>query len=148
MRPCEPEKLATRYPGLVGKTIRIGQDGISSPFSYRDPKNPDHLMGSDADYARAVFGCIGVPVEFSVGSWSGLLPAVAAGRIDVMWDALYYTPERAKVVDYVLYATATDSAVLHKGNPKNLGSLADLCGMRGVGGLVSPFSEGRYVGLA
>jgi polar amino acid transport system substrate-binding protein len=135
VKPCEPDKLSTRYPGLVGKTIHVGQDGISRPFSFHDPDNPDHLLGSDADYARAVFACIGVPVEFSVGSWSGLLPAVAAGRIDVMWDALYYTPERAKMVDYVLYATATDSAVLHKGNPKHIKSLDDLCGLRGMGGL-------------
>jgi polar amino acid transport system substrate-binding protein len=107
VKPCEPDKLSTRYPGLVGKTIHVGQDGISRPFSFHDP----------------------------VGSWSGLLPAVAAGRIDVMWDALYYTPERAKMVDYVLYATATDSAVLHKGNPKHIKSLDDLCGLRGMGGL-------------
>ncbi len=135
VKPCEPDKLATRYPGLVGKTIRIGQDGVSAPFSYQDPNNPDHLLGSDADYARAVFACIGVPVEFSVGTWSGLLPAVAAGRIDVMWDALYYTPERAKMVDYVLYSAATDAAVVRKGNPKNIKSLADLCGTRGIAGL-------------
>src|ERR1700677_5256467 len=61
VRPCEPEKLAARYPGLVGKTIHIGQDGVSVPYSYRDPKDPEHIIGSDADYARAVFGCIGVP---------------------------------------------------------------------------------------
>jgi polar amino acid transport system substrate-binding protein len=135
VRPCEPDKLAARYPGLVGKTIHIGQDGVSIPFSYRDPKDPDHLIGSDADYARAVFACIGVPVDFVVGAWSGLLPAVAAGRIDVMWDALYYTPERAKMVDYVLYATASDSALLQKGNPKHINSLADICGVRALGGL-------------
>jgi polar amino acid transport system substrate-binding protein len=135
VKPCEPDKLATRYPGLVGKTIRIGQDGVSAPFSYTDPNDPEHLLGADADYARAVFACIGVPVEFSVGTWSGLLPAVAAGRIDIMWDDLYYTPERAKMVDYVLYSAATDAAVVHKGNPKKLKSLTDLCGLRGVAGL-------------
>ena len=135
VKPCEPDKVATRYPGLAGKTIRIGQDGVSAPFSFQDPKDPEHLLGLDADYARAVFACIGVPVEFTVGTWSGLLPAVAAGRIDIMWDDLYYTPERAKMVDYVLYSAATDAAVVHKGNPKNLKSLADICGMRGVAGL-------------
>ena len=135
VRPCEPEKLATRYPGLAGKTIKIGEDGVSVPYSYRDPKDPDHIIGSDADQARAVFACIGVPVEFTIGTWGGLLAAVSSGRIDVMWDALYYTQERAKIVDYVLYSTASDAGLVHQGNPKHINSLDDLCGKRALGGL-------------
>jgi polar amino acid transport system substrate-binding protein len=135
VKPCEPGKVATRYPSLAGKTIVVGQDGVSLPFSYHDPENPDHLLGADTDYARAVFACIGVPVTFQVGAWSGLLPAVAAGRIDVMWDTLYYTAERAQKIDFVLYSLASDTAVLRKGNPKNIQSLADLCGVRAVAGL-------------
>jgi polar amino acid transport system substrate-binding protein len=135
VKPCEPEKVATRYPGLAGKTIVVGQDGVSLPFSYHDPENPDHLIGADTDQARAVFACIGVPVTFQVGAWGGLMASVAAGRIDLMWDDLYYTTERAKTVDFVLYSVASDSAVLPKGNPKNLKSLADLCGTRALAGL-------------
>ena len=135
VKPCEPEKLATRYPSLVGKTIKIGQDGVSLPFNFRDPANPEKIIGSDADLARAVFKCIGVPVEFVTGIWSGLLPAVAGGRIDVMWDVLYYTPERAKMVDFVLYSTLADRAITRKGNPKNVHSLDDLCGLKAVAGL-------------
>jgi polar amino acid transport system substrate-binding protein len=134
-RPCEPEKVASRYPGLAGKTIKVGQDGVSLPFNFRDPNNPDHIIGSDADLARAVFKCIGVPVEFVTGIWSGLLPAVAGGRIDVMWDVLYYTPERAKMVDFVLYSTMADRAITHKGNPKNIHSFDDLCGVKALAGL-------------
>lgn len=134
-KPCEPNKLATRYPGLVGRTIHIGQDAISMPFSFRDPEGPDKIVGADADHARAVFACIGLPVEFVIGQWSGLLPAAAAGRIDVMWDILYYTPERAKILDYVTYSAAQDAALLRKGNPKHVNSLEDLCGVRAMGGL-------------
>ena len=105
------------------------------PFNFRDPNNPDKIIGSDADLARVVFKCIGVPVEFVTGIWSGLLPAVAGGRIDVMWDVLYYTPERAKMVDFVLYSTLADRAITHKGNPKNVHSLDDLCGLKAVAGL-------------
>jgi len=135
VKPCEPDKVATRYPGLAGKTIKIGEDGVSLPFNFRDPNNPDQIIGSDADLARAVFKCIGVPVEFVTGMWSGLLPAVAGGRIDIMWDVLYYTPERAKMVDFVLYSTMADRAIVHKGNPKNLQSLDGLCGAKALAGL-------------
>jgi polar amino acid transport system substrate-binding protein len=135
VKPCQPDQVATRYPGLAGKTIVVGVDGVSLPYSYHDPENPDRILGADADYARAVFACIGVPVTFQIAAWSGLMPAVAAGRVDLMWDNLYYTPERAQRVDFVLYSVASDTAVLRKGNPKNIKSLADLCGVRAVAGL-------------
>jgi polar amino acid transport system substrate-binding protein len=132
---CEPAKLATKYPGLAGKTIKIGQDGESAPYSYRDPKDFKHLIGLDADLARAVFECAGVPVEFVTGGWSGLLPAVIAGQTDVMWDSLYYTPERAKQVDFVTYLTAATGGLVAKGNPKNIKSVDDVCGVRATAGL-------------
>jgi polar amino acid transport system substrate-binding protein len=132
---CEPDKLATKYPGLVGKTIRVGEDGESPPYSYRDPNNFNNLIGLDADMARAAFACIGVPVEFKTGAWSGLLPAVIAGQLDVMWDSLYYTPERAKSVDFVTYMIAATGGLVAKGNPKSIKSLDDVCGKRATAGL-------------
>jgi polar amino acid transport system substrate-binding protein len=132
---CEPDKLATKYPALAGKTIRIGQDGESPPYSYRDPKNFDNLIGLDADMARAAFACIGAPIEFKTGAWSGLLPAVIAGQLDVMWDTLYYTPERAKSVDFVSYMIAATGGLVAKGNPKSIKSLDDVCGKRATAGL-------------
>ena len=132
---CEPDKLATKYPKLVGKTIKIGQDGESRPFSFRDPKDFNHLIGLDADVARAVFACAGVPIEFSTGSWSGLIPAAMSGQIDVMWDTLLYTPERAKKLDFVAYMNSATGFMVVKGNPKKIKSLDDLCGFTATANL-------------
>ena len=132
---CAPADLAQLYPGLAGRTIRIGQDGQSAPFSLRDPKDFNHLIGLDADLARATFACIGVPVRFVTGAWSGLLPALMAGRIDAMWDTLLYTPERAKKVDFVVYMSSATGMLVPKGNPKKLHSLADFCGITAAAGL-------------
>jgi polar amino acid transport system substrate-binding protein len=132
---CEPGKVATKYPSLAGKTIKIGQDGESPPYSFRDPKNFQHLIGLDADLARATFECAGLKVEFMTGGWSGLLPAVISGQADAMWDTLYYTPERAKQVDFVTYLTAATGGLVAKGNPKGIKSLDDVCGMRATAGL-------------
>jgi polar amino acid transport system substrate-binding protein len=129
---CEPGQLATKYPGLSGKTIKIGQDGESVPFSMRDPKDFSKLIGLDADLARATFACIGVPMQFVVGTWSGLIPAAMSGQIDVMWDTLLYTPERAKKLDFVVYMNAATGMLVAKGNPKNIHALSDLCGLTGT----------------
>jgi polar amino acid transport system substrate-binding protein len=132
---CEPAKLAAKYPGLKGKTVKIGQDGESPPFSMRDQKDFNHLIGLDADMAQAVFACAGVPVEFTTGQWSGLIPATMAGRIDVMWDQLLYTPERAKRMDFVAYMNSATGILVAKGNPKHLKSLDNLCGVRATAAL-------------
>ena len=70
----------------------------------------------------------GVEVEFELGGWSGLLPALVAGQIDVMWDTLYYTAERAEQVDYIIYMQAGTGGMTQKGNPKGIAGLDDACG--------------------
>jgi polar amino acid transport system substrate-binding protein len=132
---CEPAKLATKYPSLVGKTVRIGQDGETPPFSMRDPRDFNHLIGLDADLARAVFACAGIPIVFTTGSWSGLIPAAMAGKIDVMWDQLLYTPERAKRLDFIAYMNSATGLLVAKGNPKHVKSLESLCGLQTTAGL-------------
>ena len=130
---CEPQKIATKYPGLKGRTLKVGISAADRPTSYRDETDPNKVIGFDADYARATFACIGIPFEFAIGGWSGLMPALIAGQTDVMWDQLYYTPERGKQADFVLYSSSGSSIVVAKGNPKKIHSLDDLCGHRAVG---------------
>lgn len=129
---CQPQAIASRYPSLAGRTFKIGVSAAQKPVAFRDEKDPSVITGFDPEYARAAFGCIGAPIEFSVGGWSGLLPALVAGQTDAMWDQLYYTPERAKSIDYVLYSSARSAIVAPKGNPKNIKSFDNLCGLRAV----------------
>jgi polar amino acid transport system substrate-binding protein len=132
---CEPEKIAQKYPALAGKKLVVEQDGQSPPFSYRDPDDPNKIIGFDADYVRAAMKCIGVDFEFKLGAWSGLLPALVAGQADVMWSNLYYSAERAKTVDFVTYMQAASAGLVAKGNPKHLASVDDFCGVRATAGV-------------
>jgi polar amino acid transport system substrate-binding protein len=126
---CDAGALASKHPTIAGKTFRVGQDGESPPYSFRDPNDFESIIGFDADLSRAAFSCLGAKVEFRIGGWSGLLPAVIAGQSDTMWDDLYYTSERAKQVDYVTYMVAGTGILTKKGNPKNIRSVADSCGV-------------------
>jgi polar amino acid transport system substrate-binding protein len=101
----------------------------------RDPKDFNSIIGLDVDMAKATFDCIGLKTDTLIGSWSGLLPAVIAGQADVMWDTLYYTPERAKQADFVIYLRAATGGLVQKGNPKKISSLDDVCGVRATAGL-------------
>ncbi len=132
---CEPGKVAQKYPSIAGKTIKVGADPSTPPYVFRDANNFENVIGFDADLARSVFKCAGVEMEWQLGGWSGLLPAVVAGQIDVMWDDLYYTAERAQKTDYVIYMQAATGALTQAGNPKGIGGIPDLCGHRAAVGL-------------
>jgi polar amino acid transport system substrate-binding protein len=132
---CEPAKLATKYPSLVGKTIKFGGDPQTPPYVMRDGKDFNKVIGFDTDLARAVFDCAGVKHEVFLGGWSGLLPATVSGQIDVFWNNLYYTAERAKQLDYVLYMQAGTGAMSAAGNPKKITSLDRACGATAAAGL-------------
>lgn len=141
---CEPAKLAEKYPSLVGKTIKIGADPQTPPYVMRAPDNFDKVIGFDADLAAAVLDCAGVEHEFFLGAWAGLLPATAGGQVDIFWDNLYYNPDRAKQVDYVLYMQAGTGALTGAGNPKNVHAIEDSCGVVtavGLGTVEVPLME-------
>jgi polar amino acid transport system substrate-binding protein len=132
---CEPSKVAQKYPSLAGKTIKIGVDPESPPYAFRDSKDFNKIIGADADMARAVFACAGVKTEFFTAGWSGLLPALGAGQIDVMWDLLYYTPERAKQTSFITYMQAGTGGLVAAGNPKKIDDISKLCGLTVTAGI-------------
>ncbi|PYO57296.1 MAG: hypothetical protein DMD83_09910, partial [Candidatus Rokuibacteriota bacterium] len=57
---CEPEKAAAKYPSVAGKKIKVAVDPESPPYTFRDPKNFENIIGFDADLTRAVFKCTGL----------------------------------------------------------------------------------------
>lgn len=132
---CEPGAVAKKYPTLAGKTVRIGQSPTTPPYAFLESATSEQHTGFDADLARAVFGCVGVPLEFKAGKWSGLLPALIAGQTEVMWSNLFYTPPRAEQVDFVTYRINATSGVVRKGNPKKVAGMESTCGLRATAGL-------------
>ena len=125
---CEPAKLAQKYPSLAGRTIKVGADPQTPPYAMRDGTDFNKVIGSDVDLANAVLDCAGVKHEMFLGGWSGLMPATAGGQVDIFWDNLYYTPERAKQLDYVMYMQAATGALTQAGNPKKITSMETSCG--------------------
>jgi polar amino acid transport system substrate-binding protein len=128
-KACHPNELATKYPSLAGKTIRMGLDPETPPYAQRDVSDMNTMTGSDVDLAKAVFQCEGLKYTFVPGAWSGLMPAIVSGQLDLMYY-LYYNPTRAKQVDFVVYMSAGTGVLVQKGNPAKIHSSDDLCGKR------------------
>src|SRR5262245_53653703 len=127
---CEPDKVATKYPGLAGKTLKVGLDPTLPPVMYRDPRDPSKIVGQDPDMIDAAMKCLGVKYELVGLDFGTLIPTLQAGQIQLVWSNIYYTPERAKAADFIAYATTGTAGIVRKGNPKGIKGLADTCGAR------------------
>lgn len=97
-------------------TIRVAGTGVSYPHSYQEG---GELVGFETDVVREAAERAGYTVEFSTRDFPGLLPAVAAGRIDTTASNVTWTPERgetyvfsvAYAFDGVALVTREDSEV-------------------------------------
>jgi polar amino acid transport system substrate-binding protein len=127
---CEPDKVATKYPGLAGKTFKVGLDPTLPPIMYRDPNNPSKIIGQDPDMVEAAMKCLGLKYELVGLDFGTLVPTLQAGQIQLIWSNIYYTPARAQAADFVNYATTGTAGIVKKGNPKNIKSIEDACGKR------------------
>ena len=127
---CEPGKVATKYPGLAGKTLKVGLDPTLPPIMYRDPNNPSKIIGQDPDMVEAAMKCLGLKYELVGLDFGTLIPTLQAGQIQLIWSNIYYTPARAQAADFVNYATTGTAGIVKKGNPKNIKSIDDVCGLR------------------
>jgi polar amino acid transport system substrate-binding protein len=79
------------------KIIAAG-DATSSPFFYRDGKG--NLIGFDIDLMNAISEKLGYKIEFIDKPFTGLIPDLLTGNIDMITTSLSITPERAKKINF------------------------------------------------
>lgn len=120
--------LQEKFPELKGKTLNIGLGGYNMGFQQPVEGNPDDLEGLDPDMFDRIGACLGFDYEFQLGAFNVLITSITSGRLDV-GPSIYVTPERQEQVAFVSSYQVVDGSVVPRGNPKNLQSLDDLCGM-------------------
>ncbi|WP_425313160.1 substrate-binding periplasmic protein [Pseudomonas putida] len=87
----------------AGKCERLVATGSpdAPPYLWRDPKDPKHLIGANADLLDQVATQLGVKVEILYsGTRSEALEQVRSGRVDMLIDAPLVVAELT-AVDYV-----------------------------------------------
>jgi polar amino acid transport system substrate-binding protein len=113
-------------------TIKVGLDPNLPPLSSLDSDDPSKIIGAEIEMMEATFEHLGYDFELVPQAWSGILPALDAGQVDVMWSILYYTPERAAKVDFITYLRADTGVLAKEGSPLKISSTLDLCGLTGA----------------
>jgi polar amino acid transport system substrate-binding protein len=96
------------------------------PLEYFDEAG--EFDGFDVAVARAVGEKWGIEVRFHETAFSGILPALDAGRCDVAWSGLFLDPERTEAFSAVPYQETTSVILVQAGNPAGITSPDDLSG--------------------
>lgn len=78
--------------------LRVGTEGQFRPFNYFDDKGD--LVGFDIEITRALCAVMTADCQLVSMSWEGLLPALEAGRIDMIVASMSKTEERLKHADF------------------------------------------------
>src|SRR6476619_4367900 len=95
---CGSSESGSADPIKSTGVLRVGTEGVYSPFSYHDQKTGE-LAGYDVDVATAVGEKLGVRGEFDETPWDSMFAALEADRFDVVANEVTITPERKAKYD-------------------------------------------------
>ena len=107
--------------------LRVGTEGVYSPFSYHDPAT-GQLVGYDVDVARAVADKLGVKVEFVETPWDSIFAALEANRFDVVANEVTINAERKQKYDLSEPYSVGEGVIVTRTNDNSITKLADLKG--------------------
>lgn len=136
---------AVATAGLTGavaaqdtETLRVGMSGGYFPFTF---VRQDELQGFEVDVMNAVGEETGLDIEFETMSFSGLIGALEAGRIDTIANQITITPEREEAFVFTQpYVIDGAQVVTREGNDEIEG-VEDLRGKSVAVNLGSNFEQ-------
>lgn len=106
--------------------LRIGCEATYPPFTFRDG---GEIVGYDVDLASVMCASLGVEPEFVDTQWSGVIPALYAGRFDVIMSSMSYRKERLEKVAFSIpYAEASQALLIRAEDAETISSITDLAG--------------------
>jgi len=91
-------------------TVRIGTDATDPPFESVDSKG--QIVGWEMEYADALCAKMKVTCTKQNQDWDGIIPALLAGKFDVIISGMNITPLRAQKVMFSKVYLATPPAFM------------------------------------
>jgi His/Glu/Gln/Arg/opine family amino acid ABC transporter permease subunit len=137
---CGSSGSGAQDPIKSAGVLRVGTEGVYSPFSYHDPATGE-LVGYDVDVARAVGEKLGVPVEFVETPWDSMFAALEANRFDVVANQVTINPERQGKYDLSQPYTVGEGVIVTRADDNSISSLADIRGKTAAENATSNWSE-------
>lgn len=106
--------------------LQIGCEATYPPFTFRDK---GEIVGYDVYLAALMCAPLGVEPEFIDTQWSGVIPALYAGRFDVIMSSMSYRKERLEKVAFSIpYAEAAQALLIRAEDADTITSIEGLSG--------------------
>ena len=103
------KKDETRY-------LVMGTNAEFPPFESRGGAGGDDVVGFDVRVAEAIAAKVGLPLKIEDMKFDSLLPALSAGKVDMVLAGMTITEERARNVDFSApYYKATQVVLMRSG---------------------------------
>ena len=80
------------------EALRVGTECTYHPFNYRTDDGT--LTGYDVDVATEVGKRIGADIEYVCQEWKGMIPALLAGKFDLIVASMSITNKRLEQIDF------------------------------------------------
>jgi len=109
-------------------TIIVATDPSYPPNEFL-PEGQNTPIGMDIDMANALGQVLGLQVTIEPASFDGIIAGLNAGRYDIGMSSFTDTKDREQTVNFVTYFSAGTSTMVLAGNPKNINTTTDLCGL-------------------
>ena len=82
----------------AAEPLKVGTECTYHPFNYRTEDGK--LTGYDVDVATEVGKRIGAEIEYVCQEWKGMIPALLAGKFDLIVASMSITEKRLKQIDF------------------------------------------------
>ncbi|HDR74129.1 MAG TPA: basic amino acid ABC transporter substrate-binding protein [Methanoculleus sp.] len=101
--------------GVETQAYVVGIDAEYPPYSYLDSQG--NAVGFDVESMQWIAEDQGFEVTFQPTAWDGIIPALQAGKIDLIYSGMTITEERAEKVDFSEpYWTINQSVAVYEGS--------------------------------
>ena len=112
-------------------TIRVGTDATYPPFESVD--SAGNFLGFDIDILNAICDDIKAKCTYMNQDFDGIIPALLAGKFDVIDSSISITPEREKTIDFTDKYYNTPAAIMVGKDSGIKGATADDLAGKSVG---------------
>ena len=119
------DKKETKNEDKLPQKVVVGLDDTFAPMGFKNEKG--ELIGFDIDLAKAVAEKLKIEVEFKPINWDSKIMDLNSGNIDLIWNGLTITPERAQQTEMSKPYLANSQVIITRVD-SNIKSKADLKG--------------------
>jgi len=120
--------LVATFVSLNATNLKVGTAANYPPFEFIDEQNK--IVGFDIELVAELSKRIGFDFEFVNMSFDALIPAIKAGKIDLIASAMSATDERRRSIDFSKAYYTTENLYLRKKGNTNISGKSDLSGKK------------------